>query len=87
MGNYGNKKWSPGEMNKEAASSSSGIEIKTRQGNKQWLSSALVEEKKQQSDGKKRRRMKNSNEIFIRGRRYIMTRNGRSIKRLSSKLR
>lgn len=61
-----------------------GVEIKTRQGNKQWLSLALVEEKSQQKKQNKKMRKRNTREILIKGKTFVMTQNGKSIKRLSS---
>lgn len=80
--------------------SPSGLEVKTRQGNRQWLSAALMKEKRQtvtrnissgrghQQSGRGHqqsgRRLKKRREVSIKGNCYVMSQNGKSLKRLST---
>lgn len=69
-----------------------GIEVKTRQGNKQWISTALVKEKSMTNRSTKggledkacQQQRQRKDVVSIKGNQYIMTHRGKSLKRLPS---
>lgn len=72
---------------------SRGLEVKTRQGNKQWISAALVKEKsltnrtvKEGLEEKacQQQQRKRKGVVSIKGNQYIVTHRGKSLKRLPS---
>lgn len=72
---------------------SHGLEVKTKQGNKQWISAALVKEKSMTNRSAKegledkacqQQQRERKEVVSIKGNQYIVTHRGKSLKRLSS---
>ncbi|XP_019849334.1 PREDICTED: zinc finger CCCH domain-containing protein 3-like [Amphimedon queenslandica] len=87
--------WAPNGGKKRRARPS-GLEVKTRQGNKQWLSAELIKEKKKEKSKPQQqtkmqqvtcvtpRRAKRKVQVSIKGNSYLMSKNGKSMRRLST---